>query len=116
MDTDKLRKASKAVYLATDNLAADKSVADDLSKMLAEAASYIDQIRSQSKLTIVEKTHDELEEIEKKFPCCNSDKICDVFVPVHELNTEQYNNMKEIIGADKAKELNNYSIVLFYAD
>ncbi len=111
MDTNELRKAATAVYLATD-----KSVADDLSAKLAYAAETIDELRSRIKLILVKKTAEELEEIEKNYPCCNSDKFMDVFVPVDELNSNEYDNLKELIGIDKARELNLNSIVLFYMD
>jgi len=55
MDTNKLRKASMAVYLATG----EESVAKEISEMLSGSAHEIDRLRNE--LSVAERLIDEFE-------------------------------------------------------
>ena len=112
MDTNELRKAAKAVYLATD-----KSVADDLSKKLADAARIIDELRREPRWLEVEKTEKELEDIKDNFPCYTSENSYDVFVETYQLSSSQFVLLREIVGnGERIFSMVNFTIRFYLND
>ena len=105
MDTNELRKT-----------AAEKGTDDDVSRMLAEAAKVIDNLRSQIKLRTVKKTNGELERIEKEFPCYSCEQSPDLFIELDQLTTAQYNRLLDIIEPDMEINPTAGCTLLFYLD